>query len=238
MGLTLLALLTKYRSEEGKKLMWICGIIWILFLNPVVIGLVCSMKGAVTGRYVRVFWLFPFILGCAYVGTRLLERRKIYQKVLLLLLSAVIFLGTGGNILSKKFFTTAPNLYKIPQEVIEVADKLEEHKKDEWAYPCVMANYYLCVYLRQYDGNIIQLYGREAVAESGAELHWYVYEYAAEEIVADELYYLAQRAHEKGINMIVLAKHQVQSEALEWAGYQRVDSTENYYIYRYEGVNN
>ncbi len=235
-GIVLLALLTKYRSKEGNSMLWICGIIWLLFLNPPVIYLVCSMKGAVTGRYVRIFWLFPFVLASAYVGVRLMERRKVYQKVLIVALIMVIFWGTGGSILTEKNFTEAPNLYKIPEEVIEVADKLEEHKKDEWEYPCVMANYYLCVYLRQYDGNIIQLYGREPIDENGGELYWYVYQYAADEIVYDDLYYLGQKALEKGVNMIVLAKHQAQSQALESVGYQKVDSTENYYIYRYEGM--
>lgn len=234
-GMTLLALLTKYRSKEGKKLLQICGIIWLLFLNPVVIYLVCSLKGAVTGRYVRTFWLFPFVLASAYVGVRFMEGRKVYQKLLIIVFITVVFWGTGNAILTRKVFSEAQNLYKIPAEVIEVADKIEEHRKENWEYPCVMANYYLSVYLRQYDGNIVQLYGREAIDENGAELEWYMYERAAEEIPVDELYYLGQRALEKGVNMIVLAKHQVQSQALEWAGYQKVDSTENYYIYRYEG---
>lgn len=235
-GMILLALLTKYRSEEGKKLLQICGIIWLLFLNPVVIYLVCSLKGAVTGRYVRIFWLFPFVLGSAYVGVRLMKDRKIYQKVLILVFILAIFWATGGSVLSEKNFVKASNLYKLPDDVIEVADKIEENKKDEWEHPCVMANYHLSIYLRQYDGDIIQLYGREPIDANGWELFYYLYMHAADEIVYDELYYLGEQAHLKGVNVIVLAKYQVQSQALEAVGYQCVDSTEDYYIYCYEGM--
>ena len=46
----ILLLLTRYRKKEVTHLLFVCGIILILFLNPVVIYLVCSLKGAVTGR--------------------------------------------------------------------------------------------------------------------------------------------------------------------------------------------
>lgn len=233
-GLVILALLTVYRSKVSKSMLWICGIIWLLFLNPVVIYLVCSLKGAVTGRYVRIFWLFPFIIGIAYVGTRILEGRKIYQRILILVLAAFILNMTGGTILSSKYFAEAPNLYKVPAEVVEVADKLEEYKREEWPHVCVMANIYLSIYLRQYDGDLIQLYGREALDANGGELYAPLYEMASQEIPYDQLYELGQKAVGKGVNMIVLAKYQVQSQALEAVGFERVDETENYYIFRYK----
>lgn len=235
-AVVLMLLLTKYRSKECKSVLWICGIIWLLFLNPLVIGLVCSLKGAVTGRYVRIFWLFPFVFGIAYVGTRMMEGRKVYQKVLILLLVATVLNMTGGRILSSKYFAEAPNLYKVPAEVIEVADKLEENKKEAWGCPCVMANVYLSIYLRQYDGNLIQLYGREPIDDNGGEIYGQLYAAADAEIPYDQLYELGQKAIGKGVNMIVLAKCQVQSQALESVGFVRVDETENYYIFRYEGV--
>lgn len=235
-GVVLVLMLTRYRNKENNSALWICGIIWLLFLNPVVIGLICSLKGAVTGRYVRIFWLFPFVLGIAYVGTRILEGRKVYQKVLLIVFVAVILNVTGGWILSSKYFTEAPNLYKLPAEVIEVADKLEENKKETWGCPCVMANVYLSTYLRQYDGNLIQLYGREPIDNNGEEIYGQLYAAADAEIPYDQLYALGQSAVGKGVNMIVLAKHQVQSQALESVGFARVDKTENYYIFRYEGL--
>lgn len=223
------------KKKEARWLLITCGLIWILFLNPVVIGLICGMKGSETGRFVRIFWIFPFIPGIAYVVTKLMHKHKVYQRILILAGTAAILFLTGGTILSKVNFTKADNLYKLPAEVIEVADKIEENKKDEWEHPCVFTNYYLSIYLRQYDGNMYLVSGREPIGDNGYDLHWYAYNYAAEEIPYDQLYRVGELAWQNGVEMIVLAKYQVQSQALESIGYEKVDDTENYYIFRYEG---
>ena len=137
--------------------------------------------------------------------------------------------------LTSVYFAAAENPYKIEDEVIEVADRIEVCKKEEWGAPYVLTNVYLSTYLRQYDGNIRQLYGREPVDGIGSDLYGKLYYYADKEIPYDELYQIGLDARSSGIQMIVFAKHQIQSQALEAAGYERVDATEHYYIYRYEG---
>lgn len=234
MGIVILLLATRYRKKEVAAMLVICGIIWLLFLNPIVIYLVCSLKGAVTGRYVRVFWTFPAIIAVGYLTVEMGASARKLKKVLIYGVILTIFILTGGAVLSQENFVIAPNLYKLPEEVIEVADKLEENKRAEWESPCVLVTVYLSTYIRQYDGNIRQIYGRESPNERGSSMYGKLYYYADKEIEYNDLYLLGQEAAGMGVNMMALAKYQVQSNALESTGYFLVDETENYYIYRYE----
>lgn len=221
----ILLLLTRYRKKEVTHLLFVCGIILILFLNPVVIYLVCSLKGAVTGRYVRIFWLFPFTIGIAYVGAQLLDKRKLWVRAIMIAAIVVILWGTGGPVLKK--YIAPSNYYKMDSEIIEIADKIETYEDA----PYTLATVYVSTNIRQYDANIRLVFGRENINPEVQDLYDMLYSTAAGYFSYDELYYIGIRSAEIGVNTIVLAKHQVQCTALETLGYERVDETEEYYIF-------
>lgn len=69
----ILLLLTRYRKKEVTHLLFVCGIILILFLNPVVIYLVCSLKRSGYRALCQNILAFPIyywncICGCTAVG--------------------------------------------------------------------------------------------------------------------------------------------------------------------------
>lgn len=232
-AVVILMLLTKFRNRQTLGYLAVCGIVWILFLNPITVHLICSLTEV--KRYVRIFWAFPLILGVGYVGVRLIDRDKLWKKALVFLAIAVVLFGTGGTILNEQNYAQASNLYKLPSDVIPVADAILENCKEEWECPCVLTTVYLGTYLRQYDGNIRLLYGRATVKGSNKDLYKIVRKYMDKDIPYDELYGLGEQALQRGANMIVLLKYQVQNQALESLGFTRIDCLDDYYIFRYDG---
>lgn len=228
----LLVWIIKCKAKQGHRIAWAIGILVVLFLNPLTIYIFHNITNA--ERYVRTFWAIPFIAGIAYIAVKVLEGRRPWQKLLLIAAIAMLMNVTGDTILNSANFAEPANLYKMPQEVIEVADVIEEHCEPGES-PYVLANVYLSTYLRQYDGNIRLVYGRNtfhAQDKETRQLFRKIYDYADAEIPYGELYWIGERALWRGVNTIVLAKYQVQCPALETLGYTRVDETEGYYIYR------
>lgn len=222
----------KCRAKQGSRIVWASGILAVLFLNPVTIYVFHNITNA--GRYVRTFWAIPFIMGIAYIAVKILEEKRSWQKVLLIVAIAMLMNMTGETILNSTNFAEADNLYKMPADVMEVADVIEEHCQPGES-PYVLANVYLSIYLRQYDGNIRLVYGRNTFHSEDKEtrqLFGKIYDYADTEIPYDELYWIGERALWRGVDTIVFAKWQVQSNALETLGYTRVDETESYYIFK------
>lgn len=225
-------MLTKFRN---KGILWglaVCGIILVLFLNPITVYFICSLTS--TKRYVRIFWAFPLMIGIGYIGVRLMERKQLWKRGLLFLVMAAVLFGTGGTILNAQNYREASNPYKLPDDVIEVADAINENSRAEWGYPCVLTTIYLSTYLRQYDGNIRLLYGRGTVEKTNRDLYKTVSRSLNNEMTYEELYTLGEQALQRGANMIVLLKYQVQNEALETLGFTRIDCLEDYYIFRYD----
>ena len=131
----------------------------ILILNPVCY--VFIWKKFLKYAYWRTFWMIPVIPVIAYTIVHLMMRAK--EKAagaaavvlfLLLIVQGASDVYTGNE----TGFTDAPNTYKLPQEVIAVADALLE--LDDEPYAIVDPN--LNVYMREYTSKIHMLYGRDA----------------------------------------------------------------------------
>ncbi|MGF0065400.1 hypothetical protein ACQRCQ_09030 [Lachnospiraceae bacterium SGI.085] len=141
-----------------KCIGWPTLVIMIVVFNPVFyryVWLKCFNYG-----YWRVFWLFPvgFVISAAAIVW--LEKIKQRKKQAVFLLAALVILGCNGkNMFSKQlFYSDTKNLYKLPQEAIDVADTLLELDTE----PRVVMCSDLYSYVRQYSTDIKMMYGRNA----------------------------------------------------------------------------
>lgn len=139
-----------------KCIGWPTLVIMIVVFNPVFyryVWLKCFNYG-----YWRVFWLFPvgFVISAAAIVW--LEKIKQRKKQAVFLLAALVILGCNGkNMFSKQlFYSDTKNLYKLPQEAIDVADTLLELDTE----PRVVMCSELYSYVRQYSTDIKMMYGR------------------------------------------------------------------------------
>lgn len=113
--------------------------------------------------YWRLLWTVPVIPVLACLAPGLTERigNSWIKGAVAAVCAALVALG--GTILydgTEKAFTPAVNAEKLPEKIIEIADRLLE--LDD--HPKIIAQYPVGVYIRQYSGEIRTLYGRDVEA--------------------------------------------------------------------------
>lgn len=108
--------------------------------------------------YWRIFWLFPVALVIGAAAIVWYEKIKQQKKQFIFLLVLIFFIGCNGkNMFAKQmFYTDTRNVYKLPQEAIDVADALLEFDTEPRAVMCSE----LYSYVRQYSTDIKLMYGR------------------------------------------------------------------------------
>ena len=124
-------------------------ILLILVLNPFTIPLYNKIMN---GDYWRVLWALtvPVFIALAFTKLTFLIPKKILRCLLILLFMFIIYKG-GTFTYNEANFTVPQNLYKIPQDVVEICDIVHENvKKPKLASPGEIG-----FRVRQYDATII-----------------------------------------------------------------------------------
>ena len=112
--------------------------------------------------YWRMFWLLPIPMVLAYTCTKLYGRFKKgwIRGICIVILAAAIGL-TGRNLYLPEVtpYQKATNIYKLPQEVVDVCDLINADWNSTEEVR-VIAPEAIGGYIRQYDANVQLLYGR------------------------------------------------------------------------------
>ncbi len=143
----------------------------LVILNPLV-GMVLEHFDVLPYRMVRIYWLLPVIWVVAYGFTLLVQKfqkkGKGYGYIVTVFIVAVLIL-VGKPLVTAENFEKHQNIYKLPDEVIEVVDKINADYNAGFSdnYRVVLP-LELAVYARLYDGMFPLLYGRlPDTAETG-----------------------------------------------------------------------
>ena len=172
-------------------------------------------------RYVRIYWILPIvlILGIAAVyagdlGRGQRERWGIYGIVALL----VAF--SGNFLLTQENFVKAENIYKLPQEAIDLCEMLPEDRREiRIAVPPSISPY-----IRQYDGNVKMLHGRTP--------HWSKQEvYDLMNQAELDIPYITKYCRQYSCDYIVMETTKPWNDTMENWGFQEVDRTGDYILY-------
>lgn len=108
--------------------------------------------------YWRVFWLFP-IGGVISVAVLILvgKIRQPKKQGFFLLIVLILICSNSKNVFSKQlFYTDTQNVYKLPQEAIDVSEALLQLDTEPRVVMCSQ----LYSYIRQYNTDIKMMYGR------------------------------------------------------------------------------
>lgn len=180
--------------------------------------------------YWRILWIIPVIPVLGAVIPSLTERiRKNLLK------GIAVAVGSGAVIIAGSFlysgpggsFVKAANAAKLPKNVVEIADRLLELDES----PRVVLQHPLGVYMRQYSGEIEQLYGRDLdgyILGAKADAR-NVYNALSENNMSAVATTMANDQYEY---LIVNAGRE---EVLSEPEYEAIDKTEDYEIYRLHG---
>lgn len=177
--------------------------------------------------YWRILWLILLAMSIPYAGCLVLKHLQgLPRQGVFLLLLAVIGLG-GKSVLSSEWFEISTNVWKVPQNVVEVCDLLPGNVH-------VAASNRLTPYLRLYDPSLTLEYARNALVynvpdESMTgpmiELYWALQE---QEIDVEKA---APLAKEEGCTFIIVSKSHTFCGNWEDYGYREYGDTSEFNIF-------
>lgn len=189
--------LSLYNSGTGYFIMYLFAVLYILikgekrdrelFLPGAAVLLVTVFNPAVplvidkifdvSSEYYRLFWVAPVVILVPYVATLMIydSPRGRGRQIAAILAVAVFILG--GNFVYAKGFDIAENIYKIPDELIQVADIIHDDSQKE--YTKAFFEYEYNMEIRQYDPKMLLTVDREDY------LYAMNYSYT-DEMIADE----------------------------------------------------
>ena len=206
----------------------------LLFIfNPVSIAVFVNTGILAETRYVRLFWMVQVsvvIGGAACECIHRIEKKRDRERLVLIGLLIGTLMLMGKYIFTDSNFQPATNLYKLPEGVIEVTDAIKEDCESEGkdlskiriAVPVSLAPY-----IRQYDGNIKMLYGRNIENNLVSAT---VQSLQQEELL--NIQKISLYAKEGFCDYIVLEEYKSLSENPEKYSYKLVDIVKGYRIYR------
>ena len=153
-----LFILVKGNHRDREIFLPSTAVLLVTVFNPLV-PLVLDKIFDVNSEYYRLFWVAPIVILVPYVITVIvfdLPKGSGRGVVLTLAILAVIF---GGNFVYAKGFTAARNIYKIPDELIEISGIIHEDSQSE--YVRAFFEYEYNMEIRQYDPKMLLTVDRE-----------------------------------------------------------------------------
>ena len=229
----LLFLLWPGNKKLKQFLLYPSLVILIFINNPLSIYYIVDKNLMTYNRYVRLYWLLPISLVLAFLCVKLVTKAKKWKRIAVALICAGIIIYTGNYMFTEESYTKMTNFYKIPDDVIEICDFIEEDVKNngqklEKTRIVVPAKY--SSYIYQYNGKFKILYGRYS-------------EYPPYYTIAENIRLLMEEpeldvkaicegAHASDCAYIVIDANKSKKGKFIKYGYEKLIETENYVIYK------
>lgn len=111
-------------------------------------------------EYYRFIWITPVVILLSYTASKIVFEND-YSKGKRTIIGAAItciLMGLGVCVYAKGY-TPAANIYKMPEEVLQVSEMIHNHANVE--YPRALCDYNMNMEIRQYDASILLAADRE-----------------------------------------------------------------------------
>ncbi len=147
-------------SEKEKDLFVFPGIMTLLTvynpLTPVLIDKVFDINK----EYYRFIWITPVVIVLSYCAVKIVSESfgSRGERTVAIAALALLLMGSGSFVYSEGYTPTTNN-YKMPGEVIQVAEIIR--RSSEVEYPRALCDYNLNMEIRQYDASILLTADRE-----------------------------------------------------------------------------
>lgn len=222
---SLIVILINEKKKENIHLAYFVIIVLVLILFPP-LAFIFGQYFIGSDVYWRVFWLIPSGIIIAMVFTKLIENSRYYKKFIFLICMILVLMLGGKNIFNSDNFTKSTNLYKLPQEVIEICDMVvKEGDEVKMVVPETIVSY-----IRQYNPDIKMLYGRNLGKDVQRGKKFKVLTQLNS--VEPNTKYIAKYAKKQGCNFIVFQNSSMGIEKIEEYGYELYGNTMNYTIFK------
>lgn len=225
-ALFLVSMLYIFMKEKDKKkrilFIYFPIVIFAVITNPF-FNLLSSVVFTVN-TYYRLFWLLPLGIVIAYTAVLVVNKGKDKIEKIVIFVSLFVIIALSGKFYfdTKGTFVEFGNLYKLPDESVLVAQLIgideEENKK-------ALVPGELTPYIRQIDSTIELLYGRRPDTA-------YWDNPLATELDNGNVEYIAKMLDENNCQYVVFKRATVMKEPIQNYGFEMINETENYIIYK------
>ena len=150
-----------FKSQKEQRIFFLGSTIclFITFFNPLFSEFVAQK---ITGVqvYWRLHWLIPIYFGIAYFMTEVTYITKNYHTIIAILCVLLIY-KSGSYIFMYPYYDQYTNIYKLPNEIIEIAEYIED-KKDTDEKVCIFLPKMFSAKIRQFSLDFIVPVSRDS----------------------------------------------------------------------------
>lgn len=226
--------------KERNAFIWYILVLCFTVFNPLVVNYIVNYL-QMDDEYYRFIWLLPVAILLAYTAARIVlrSRRKI-AKCIFLVVFFILFAFPGKSILASNL-QFAENLYKIPNDVIEISEIIHDTAETEEIQ--VVSEFELSVLLNQYDpslslvlsyGDVNYLRQLEPYQEWDTWPEYITNRLRILNVLIDgqepDGDGLQNALGNLGVNYIVISKSNVQLDSFLECNFYTVGETENYIV--------
>ena len=221
-------------NKRIKRFLLYPSLVVLIFINnPLSIYYIVDKGLMAYNRYVRLYWLLPISFVLAFLCVKLVIKAKKWRRIAVALICSGIIIYTGRYMFTEESFFKMTNLYKIPDDVIEICDFIEEdvrfaNQKLEEIRIVVPSDYsnYIC----QYNGNIKLLYGRYSDYSPFYSIAVNTRTFLEPREL--EVQAICAGAHESDCDYIVVDANKPKKGKFIKYDYEKLIETEDYVIYK------
>lgn len=190
-------------------------VISIIVFNPLI---AVVLEKCLQSAYWRTFWLFQEGIVISYGFILLLRKSEKMKKAIVTLIAIVLICLSGRNLYTTGELSSYENLYKIPQEMIEICEIVSSNEENA----IVTAVEPIPIWVRQYDASIKLIYGRYKENELRAAVNSDSRDYT----------YLYDELTARGCNVFIIESEEISVEKMLEYGFEYIGETENYMVFR------
>ncbi len=232
------------KGDRRDRELFLPGAVVLLFTvyNPLV-PLVLDKVFDVASEYYRLFWIAPVVILVPYVAVKIITSLSERSERILATVLVIAMFVLGGNFVYAKGIDTAQNMFKIPDELIEISGMIHEDSKSTYAKAFFEYEYnmeirqfdpkmLLCIDREEYLYAMNYTYTDEMLADENTPTNRILALLVRNQRVAPEAFTDALEA--TGTEYVVLTKGHPRAAFVKKAGLYEIGDTETHIIYRYD----
>lgn len=146
-------------SDKEKEIFLPSALVMLITVYNPIVPLVLDKIFDVNSEYYRLFWLSPIVVLVPYIAVKIIIECKSRSTKLTTGLLIIVILILSGNFVYKDGFDAAENIYKIPDELIEISRIIHDDSDSE--YTKAFFEYEYNMEIRQYDPKMLLTIDRE-----------------------------------------------------------------------------
>lgn len=200
----------------------------VIVFNPLFCGFIIRYFFTYS-RYFRVLWLMPVYCVIAIAASDF-SFSKHKWKIAIIICTIIIFIT--GKFEFTKNFSLAENIYKLPQEVIDICEYFKQTKEYASGQLKISAEPYLSTFIRQYDPHIHLQFGRTStVYTESTDAEMAYVQISIDKDEERDIFLLAKALRNDGCRFLVIESEKVTDDKMRAYGYAYTDTVCGYEIY-------